>query len=109
MGAHLLCLKSIKHHDFQFGPKGFELFFPSMVQALPFFWTNFSSKIWPTMKFFPTSSPPLWSNAPCPFVDKGHQTIAISLWLHLKFCIQTILKTFQNFKAWCIAKNCLVL
>jgi hypothetical protein len=44
------------------------------------------------MNFFPTSLPPSWSNAPCPFVNKGHQTIATSLWLKLKFCIQTILK-----------------
>jgi hypothetical protein len=45
------------------------------------------------MKFSFTSSPSPWSNAPCPFVDKGHQTIATSLWLNLKFCIQTILET----------------
>jgi len=74
MGAHLLCLESITHHDFQFGLEDFERFLPSMVQASPFYSTN-SSKIWPTMNFFATISPPLWSNAPCPFVDKGHQTI----------------------------------
>jgi len=61
------------------------------------------------MNFFPTSSPPLWSSAPCPFVDKGHQTIATSLWLNPKFCIQTILETPWKFKAWCIARICLVL
>jgi hypothetical protein len=107
MGANLLCLKSITHHDFQFGPKGFELLFPSMVQALPSS-TN-SSKIWPTMNYFPTSLPPMWSNAPCPFVDKRHQTIATSLRLHLKFFIQTNLETLENFEVWCIAKNHLVL
>jgi hypothetical protein len=63
-----------------------------MVQASPFLKTD-SSKIWPTMNFFPTSSPPLCSNVDCPFVDKIHQTIARSLWLNPKFCIQTILKT----------------
>jgi hypothetical protein len=51
------------------------------------------------MKFSPTSLPPLWSNAPCAFVDKRHQTIATSLWVNLKFYIQTISKTFQKFKA----------
>jgi hypothetical protein len=45
---------------------------------LPYLLRN-SSRIWPTMKFSPTSSPPPWSNVPCPFVDKGHQTIATSL------------------------------
>jgi uncharacterized Ntn-hydrolase superfamily protein len=45
------------------------------------------------MKFSPTSLPPLWSGAPCPFVDKGHQIIATNLWMNPKFCIQTILKT----------------
>ncbi len=83
MGAHLLCLESITHHSFQFGPKGFECFLPSMVQTSPSSWTNFL-KIWPTMKFFPTSLPPLWSSAPCPFMHKRHQTIATSLWLHKK-------------------------
>ncbi len=91
MGAHLLCLESITHHSFQFGPKGFECLLPSMVQASPSFLT-YSLRIWPTMNFFPTSSPPSWSNAPCLFVDKGHQTITTSLWSHLKFCIQTISK-----------------
>ncbi len=108
MGAHLLCLKSITCHNFQFGPKGFELFFPSMVQASPSFFMKFS-KMWPTTKKFLTSSPPLWSNTPCPFVDKGHQTFAISLWLHLKIFIQTILETFQNFEVWYIMKNHLIL
>ncbi len=61
MGAHLLCLESITHHSFQLGQKVLNVFFS----------TN-SSKIWPTMNFFPTSSPPPWSNAPCPIVDKGH-------------------------------------
>jgi hypothetical protein len=51
------------------------------------------------MKFSPASLPPPWSNVPCPFMDKGHHTIAINLWLHLKFCIQSIFKTFQNSKA----------
>ncbi len=41
MGAHLLCLESITHQDFQFGLEGFELLLPSMVQGLPFFLTNF--------------------------------------------------------------------
>jgi hypothetical protein len=68
-----------------------------MVQALPSFLTNFL-RIWPTMKFSSTSSPPPWSNAPCRFVDKGHQIITTSLWLNLKFCIQTISKTPQNLK-----------
>jgi hypothetical protein len=40
-----------------------------MVQALLFSLTNYS-KIWPTMKFPPASSPPFWFNAPSPFVDK---------------------------------------
>jgi hypothetical protein len=61
------------------------------------------------MKFSSTSSPPSQSNAPCPFVDKGHQTIATSLWLNLKICIQTIPKTLQKFKAWCITRIHLVL
>jgi hypothetical protein len=60
------------------------------------------------MKFSPTSLPPLWSIAPCPFVNKGHQTYT-SLWLHLKFCIQVILETSQNFEVQCIVKNRLVL
>jgi hypothetical protein len=64
-----------------------------MVQASPFSLTN-SSKIWPTMKFSPTSLPLMWSKAPCPFVDKGHQTIITSLWLNPKIFIQTILETF---------------
>jgi hypothetical protein len=54
-----------------------------MVQTSPFFLTNFL-RIWPNMKFSPISFPPLWFNAPCPFVDKGHQTIVTSLWLHVK-------------------------
>jgi hypothetical protein len=54
-----------------------------MVQASPFSLTNYS-KIWPTMNFLPTSLPPSWSNAPCLFMDKKHQTIAISLWLHFE-------------------------
>ncbi len=92
MGAHFLCLESITHHNLQFKLKGFKCLLPSMVQSLPFSLTN-SSRIWPTMKFSPMSSPLRWSNAPCPFVDKGHQTIATSLCLNPKFCIQTILKT----------------
>ncbi len=56
------------------------------------------------MKFSPTSSPPLWCNVPCPFMDKGHQTIITSLWLNSKFCTQTILENPQNFEAWCIAR-----
>jgi hypothetical protein len=92
MGAHLLCLESQTHHNLQFGLKGFKRLLPSMVQSLPFSSINFS-KIWPIVKFSPTSSPPMWSNAPYPFVDKGHQTIAISLCLNPKFCIQTISKT----------------
>jgi hypothetical protein len=46
------------------------------------------------MKFSPTSLPLMWSKAPCPFVDKGHQTIITSLWLNPKIFIQTILETF---------------
>ncbi len=66
---------------------------PSSIHGASFivFFNQFF-KNWPTMNFFPTSLPPSWSNAPCPFVNKGHQTIATSLWLKLKFCIQTILK-----------------
>jgi len=67
-----------------------------MVQALPSSSTN-SLKVWPTMKFSPTSLPPLWSNAPYPFADKRRQTIATSLWLHQKIFIQTILETLSNF------------
>jgi hypothetical protein len=37
-------------------------------------------------------------------VDKRHKTITTSLWLNLKFCIQTILETLQKSKAWCITK-----
>jgi len=74
------------------------------VQVSSFSLTKFS-KIWPTMNSFPTSLPPSWSNAPCPFVDKGHQTIPTSLWLNLKFCIQTIPKTFRKSEARCIARN----
>jgi hypothetical protein len=51
------------------------------------------------MKISPISSSPPWSNAPCPFVDKGHQTIATSLWLNPNFCIQTIPETLQKFEA----------
>jgi hypothetical protein len=101
MGAHLLCLESITH-NFQFGPKGFEHLLPSMVLVLPFS-SKKISRIWPTMKFCPTSSPPLWSNAPC------HHTITTSLWLHKKFHIQTILKTPQNFEVSCIVGNCIVI
>jgi hypothetical protein len=75
-----------------------------MVQALPSSSTN-SLKVWPTMKFSPTSLPLLWSNAPYPFADKRRQTIATSLWLHQKFFIQTILETLQIFEVQCIAKN----
>jgi hypothetical protein len=39
---------------------------------------------------------------------KGYYTIATNLWLHLKFRIQTTLKTFQNSKVWCIVGNYLV-
>ncbi len=92
IGAHLLCLESITHHSFQFGLDGFEHLLPSMVQTSPFSSIN-SLKIWPTMKFSPTSSPPLWSSAPCLFVDKKHQTTTTSLWLNLKFGIQTIPET----------------
>jgi len=46
------------------------------------------------MKFSPTSSPPPWSNAPNPFVDKKHQTIATSLWLHLNFTFKPLQKPF---------------
>jgi hypothetical protein len=49
-----------------------------MVQALPSSSTN-SLKIWHIMNFFPTSLPILWSDVPCLFVDKGHQTIATLL------------------------------
>jgi hypothetical protein len=89
-------------------PKGFECLLPSMVQASLSSSTN-SLRIWPTMKFSPTSLPPLLANAPCPFMDKGHQTIATSLLLHSKFCIQAILETLQNFKVECIMRNCLVM
>jgi hypothetical protein len=51
----------------------------------------------------------MWSNAPCPFVDKRHQTITTNLWLNLKICIQTILKTPQKPKVLCIARICLVM
>jgi len=106
MGTHLLCLESITHHNFQFGPKGFKRLLPFMVQASPSSSTN-SSGIWPTMNFFPTSLPSLWSTAPCPFVNKRHQAIT-SLWVHLKICIQTILETFRNSEVRCIAKNHLI-
>jgi hypothetical protein len=53
--------------------------------------------------------PPLWCNAPCHFVDKGHQTIVTSLWLNPKFCIKTIPKTLEKFGVQCIAKIHLVL
>jgi hypothetical protein len=79
-----------------------------MVQALLFSLTN-SLRIWPTMKFSPTSLPPLWFNAPFHFVDKRHQTIATSLWLNPKFCIKTIPETFEKSEAQCIAKIHLVL
>jgi hypothetical protein len=79
-----------------------------MVQALHFFSTNLL-RIWPTIKFYTISLPPPWSNAPCPLVDKGHQTIARSLLLHPKFCIQTILEILWNFEVQCIMKNHLVL
>ncbi len=92
MGAHLLCLESITHHNLQFGLEGFECLLPSMVQSLFFSLTN-SSRILPTVKFSPTISPPVWLNAPCPFVDKGHQTIATSLCMNPKFCIESIPKT----------------
>jgi len=107
MGTHLLCLESITHHNFQFGPKCFKCLLPSMVQISPSFSTN-SLKFWPIMKKIPTILPPLWSILPSLFVDKGHQTIVISLWPHLKFCIQTIPKTFQNFEVQCIMGNCLI-
>jgi hypothetical protein len=61
------------------------------------------------MKFCPTSLPPLWSNAPCHFVDKKHQTNTTSLWLNLRFCIQTISKTSRKFKVICITKIRLVM
>jgi hypothetical protein len=108
MGTHLLCLESITHHNFQFGLEGFKCLLPSMVHALPFFSTNFS-RIWPTMNFFSTSLPPLWYSAPCPSVDKGHQTIATSLWLNPKFCSQTILEILWKFETWCITRIHLVL
>jgi hypothetical protein len=79
-----------------------------MVQTSPFLITNSSKKL-AHHEFSPTSSPPLCSNAPCPFVDKRHQTIATSLWLNPKFCIQAILKTLRKSKAWCIANIHLVL
>ncbi len=41
MGTNLLCLKSITHHGFQSGLKGFECLLPSMVQALPFSLTHY--------------------------------------------------------------------
>jgi len=44
METHLLWLESITHHGFQFGLKGFERLFPSMVQASLYFLTN-SSRI----------------------------------------------------------------
>ncbi len=96
----MLSLESIMHHDFQFGPKGFEHIFPSMALV----WLSLfnSLKIWSTMNFFPTSPPPLWSNVAYPFVDKRHHTITTSLWLHLKFYIQTSSKIFKNFEIWCI-------
>jgi hypothetical protein len=68
MGAHLLCLESITHHNFQFRLKGFEHLIPFMVLVLIYSSRN-SSRIWPTMKFFPTSLPILWSNVPCHFMD----------------------------------------
>jgi hypothetical protein len=105
MGAHLLCSKSITHHNLQFGLKGFKRLLPSMVQSLLFYSTN-SSRIWPTMKLSPTSLPPMWSNAPCPFVD---QTIATNLCMNPKFCIQTILKTPSKFKVRCIVRIHLLL
>jgi len=61
------------------------------------------------MKFSPTSSPFLWSSAPCPFMDKGHQTIATSLWLNSKFCIQTILETPHKSEIQCTMRICLIL
>ncbi len=105
---HLLCLESITHRSFQFEREGFKHLLPSMVQALPFFLTN-SSRIWPTMKFSPTSSPLLLSSAPCLFMDKGHQTITTNLWLNPKFYIQTISKTTWKSKVQCIVMIHLVL
>ncbi len=66
MGAHLPCLESIKCHDFQFGQKYFNYLFPSVVLILPSSSRN-SFKIWPTMKFCPTSPSPPWSNVPSSF------------------------------------------
>ncbi len=68
MGAHSLCLKSIRCHTFQFWQKRFKCLLPSMVLVSPS--SKNSLRIWPTMKFCPISLSPPWSNAPCPFVDK---------------------------------------
>ncbi len=78
MGAHLSCLECIKCHDFQFGWEGFKHLLPSMVLVSPFSLRN-SLRIWPTMKFCPTSLPPSWSNMPCPFVNKRFHIIMICL------------------------------
>jgi hypothetical protein len=78
-----------------------------MVLILPFPLRN-SLKIWPIVKVCSTSLPPPKSNVFYPFVDKGIHIIVISLYLHMKSCIQTTLKTPQNFEVWCIVGNHLV-
>ncbi len=93
-GAHFLCLESIAYHRLE----GFECLLPSIVQASPFYSTKFS-RIWPTMKFSLTSSPALWSNVSCLFVDKRHQTIATSLWLKSKILHSNHSKNFLKIQS----------
>jgi hypothetical protein len=52
MGAHLLCLESITHHNFQFGLRKFEHLIPFMV-LISISSSRNSSRIWPAMKFSP--------------------------------------------------------
>ncbi len=107
MGAHLLCLESITH-NFQFGLEGFE-HLPSMVLVLLLL-QKILQKFGPPWNFLPQVHH-LHGLMCLLFLSikdiKPLQQICD--YKHLKFCIETTLKTLQNFEAWCIVWNSFVL
>jgi hypothetical protein len=87
MGTHLLYLEPTTHLNFQFGPEGFKCLLPSMVQALPSSSNKFFESFAHHEIFFVNLATSMLQMHLILFVDKIHQTIATSLWLHQKNCI----------------------
>jgi hypothetical protein len=108
MGAHLLCLESITHHDFQFGLEDLSVFFHPWCKPRLFI-RPILRKFDPRWIFLPQSHHLYGLMHLVLLWIKDIKPFATSLRLNPKFCIQTILETPWKSESWCITKIQLVL